>query len=315
MSTNVAAGVTRGIAAAPAASSASVATPFTYVEWGPVLAGAFGAAAVSLVLLTFGTGIGLTAVSPWPNAGLSLTASLIIAAVWMAIVQVGSFAAGGYIAGRTRTPWVDGDVPERQFRDGAHGFIVWALAVVVMGAVISYTTLQGAKTTAQAGSTAAAAGAAGLASARDGGGDTLNPSDVAVDYLLRRDAPGAGNNAPVASSDVRGELVRIVTSSLKDGSLAQRDKTYLAQVVSARTGLPAADAERRVDTAFADAKAADTKVREAADKARKASAVAAFLTAATLLVGGVAAAAGASLGGRHRDERTAVRFFGRERFW
>jgi hypothetical protein len=53
-------------------SSSVVSTPgASFVEWGAVLAGAVLAAAISFVLLTFGTAIGLSATSPWPNSGVS----------------------------------------------------------------------------------------------------------------------------------------------------------------------------------------------------------------------------------------------------
>ena len=81
-------------------------------------------AAISLVFFTFGSAIGLSVVSPYPYAGLSLTAFIILAALFTALVQVGSFAAGGYLAGRMRTPWLSGVEQERQFRDGSHGFFV-----------------------------------------------------------------------------------------------------------------------------------------------------------------------------------------------
>ena len=42
---------------------------FSFVEWGSVIAGAITAAALSFVFLTFGSAIGLSAVSPWPNSG------------------------------------------------------------------------------------------------------------------------------------------------------------------------------------------------------------------------------------------------------
>lgn len=49
-------------------------------------------------------------------------------------------------------------------------------------------------------------------------------------------------------------------------------RTYLAQLVSARTGIPQADAEKRVDDAIARVKAAEIKAKQAADAARKAAA-------------------------------------------
>ena len=79
--------------------------------------------------------------------------------------------------------------------------------------------------------------------------------------------------------------------------------------------MPQADAEKRVDEAFTELKAAEQKVRDAADKARKASLIAAFLAAATMAIGCAAACAGAALGARHRDERTALTLFGARRFW
>ena len=93
------------------------------------------------------------------------------------------------------------------------------------------------------------------------------------------------------------------------------DRTWLASLVSQRTGLPQADAEKRVDDAFAQFKAAEQKARDAADKARKAGLIAAFLVAATLAVGCAAACAGSALGARHRDEHTLVHLFGSRRFW
>jgi hypothetical protein len=43
--------------------------------------------------------------------------------------------------------------------------------------------------------------------------------------------------------------------------------------------------------------------------------IAAFLAAATLAIGCAAACAGATMGGRHRDEQTEIRLFGTKFFW
>src|SRR6185436_17425076 len=47
-------------------------------QWGPVLLGALGASAISMVLLAFGSGIGLSAVSAEPYAGASAKALAVI---------------------------------------------------------------------------------------------------------------------------------------------------------------------------------------------------------------------------------------------
>jgi hypothetical protein len=298
-------------------ASPAAAAGFSYIEWGPVIAGAIGAAAISFVLLTFGSAIGLTATSSWPGRGMSLMTVMILAAIWTALVQVGSFAAGGYIAGRMRSRWADGPPGERRFRDGAHGFVVWALAVLVGAWVGSTAVAEALKTGVSAGATAAA-GTSGK-NENDRLMGPSNPADYAVDYLFRPppNAPAAGGPAgtAVTSNEARAELTRVFVAGLRDGSLPARDRTYLAQAVSARTGISHADAERRVDEAFTEAKNAEGKAREAADKARKAAAVGAFLTAATLAAACAAACAGAALGGRHRDDEREVRFFGAARFW
>jgi len=294
------------VVTAPGAEVAARPPRFKYLEWSPVIAGAIGAAAISLVLFTFGSAIGLSVVSPWPNQGMSATVFLIIAALFAAIVQVGSFAAGGYLAGRMRSPWPSGVESERHFRSGATGVL---------------------KTTAQSTAIAAGAGAAGVANRV-----ATDPSDYAID-LLMRPAPttaAAANPAPADATtatrpdtagradserDLRAPLTRILVSSLQSGSLAANDRTYLAQVVARQTGLSQADAEARVDQAYAEAKSAEAKVRAAADKARKLGMIAAFLAAATLAIGCAAACAGASAGGRARDEQIPARFLGAARFW
>jgi amino acid transporter len=102
-----------------------------YLEWGPIILGALGVLAIMIVLLTFGAALGLSAVSPHPYAGLSGTVLAILAALYGALAHVASFSAGGYLAGRMRSPWVAGEAVEQHFRDGSHGFAVWALGVVV----------------------------------------------------------------------------------------------------------------------------------------------------------------------------------------
>jgi hypothetical protein len=119
----------------------------------------------------------------------------------------------------------------------------------------------------------------------------------------------------IPRGELQAPLARVFTSSLASGTMAPGDRTYLAEIVARQTGLPQAEAEKRVDEAYAAAKEAEAKARAAADKARKMGAIAAFLAAATLLIACAAACAGAALGGRHRDERIAVRLFGASRFW
>ena len=316
----------------PATAVPVETVPFRYLDWGPVILGALGAAAMSVVLLAFGSALGLSVVSPYAYAGISAKGAAILAAVYLALVMVASFAAGGYIAGRMRSPWRTTDETESHFRDGAHGFGVWSIGVL-LGAALAASGVGAVVSAAGKATTAiAAAGTAGAASNPALGQLSLKPTDYAIDRLLAPGpagaaadpaataAPAGGAPAPAMQArrtraDLEGPMVRALAGSLTTPQLDARDRPYLARVVAEQTGMSQADAEKRVDETYADLKAAEQKARDAADAARKTAIIAAFLAAATLAIGCAAACAGAALGARHRDERTALSFLGSTRFW
>jgi hypothetical protein len=316
------------MAVAPVTTTAVVVSDLPagrYVDWGPIIVGTLGALAMIVVLMTFGSALGLSVTSAQPYAGISAQGLAVLAGVYAALVHVASFGAGGYLAGRLRTPWVTDDVTERNFRDGGHGFAVWALGVV-LGAVIAASGVGAVIKTAVGATTAVvAAGTAGAASNPAAGQAlqqiSMQPADYAVDRLL---APAPGGAAPAAGAnpaqpqsrtDLAATIARTFAANVQNPQVDARDRTYLASLVSQQTGMPQAEAEKRVDETFARLKEAEQKARDAADKARRATLIAAFLAAATMAIGAAAACAGAALGARHRDERTDVVLFGSRRFW
>jgi hypothetical protein len=291
-----------------------------YVDWGPIILGTLGALAIMVVLMTFGGALGLSVTSAQPYAGLSAKALAVLAGLYAVLVHVASFSAGGYLAGRLRTPWVTSDTVESHFRDGGHGFAVWALGVV-LGAVFAASGVSAVLKTAVGATTAvASAGVAGAAAnPQTPGALSTQPTDYAIDRLLAP-APGstaapAGGPAAGSRADLAAPIARALAANANNPQLDARDRAALASLVSQRTGLPQAEAEKRVDEAFTELKAAEQKARDAADKARKAALIAGFLAAATMAIGAAAACAGAALGARHRDERTLVVLFGSRRFW
>jgi hypothetical protein len=93
----------------------------------------------------------------------------------------------------------------------------------------------------------------------------------------------------------RAEITRIIVPAVaKGGTLSADDRAYLVKVVSARSGLPQAEAEKRVDTTITQAKAA-------ADKARKSAAALSLWLAASMLAGGLAGILAAIEGGVLRN--------------
>jgi hypothetical protein len=209
------------------------------------------------------------------------------------------------------------------FRDGVHGFGVWALGVVA-GALLATSGATGAiKTAIQSSTAVIAAGTAGTGANRTSGAQgqlSSQPMDYAVDRILApgpAGPPAGGQQAIVHYSrgDVAAPVARALAANLHNPQLDANDRTMLVQLVVQQTGVPQADAEKRVDDAFAQLKAAEQKARDAAEAARKAALIAAFAAAAILAISCAAACGGAALGARHRDENTLVGWFGSSRFW
>ncbi|TIQ93868.1 MAG: hypothetical protein E5X44_10505 [Mesorhizobium sp.] len=290
--------------AAPVESSSSA------VNWGPIIAGAFAASTLTFILMLVGSGLGLTMVSPWSNESASVTTFAVSTAIWLVIVQWLSSGLGGYLTGRLRTKWVGIHTDETFFRDTAHGFMAWALAtllvVFVLGSVLSAaigTGVKAASTVASGAAMGASAGATANAG-NDGGSDATS---YFVDALFRPTdpsrlaAPGAEGDATAAA-----QASRILITSAAAGEVSADDKTYLGQLVAARTGLSQADATARVDAVLAQVEAAKVQAQEAADTARKAGATFALVGALSLIIGAFIASAAAALGGKQRDDEEAA---------
>jgi len=272
------------------------------VSWAAIIAGGLTAAAVSMILLMLGAGLGLTTVSPWSNAGASATAVGVGAIIWLIVTQWIAAGLGGYLTGRLRTKWVSVHTHEVFFRDTAHGFLSWALATVISAALLASAVSAIIGGTATAATTVLSGAAQGAAQSAASG---PAPSAYFVDMLFRPN-PGAPAATPPAqgdtSRDVRAEAGRILVTALGAGEVSPADRTYVAQLIAARTGLSQADADKRVDDVIAQAKAAADKAKQLADQARKAAATLAIFSFLSLLIGAFIASAAAALGGRERDE-------------
>jgi hypothetical protein len=90
-------------------------------------------------------------------------------------------------------------------------------------------------------------------------------------------------------------MVRLFSATFRDGKdLSAPDRSYLAKVVSARTGLSQADAEKRVNDVA-------TQVKSDLDKARKTAMQLAIWLTLSLFIGAFSASLAATEGGGLRD--------------
>jgi hypothetical protein len=255
----------------------------SYLLWGAIIAGALVATAVSLVLMAFGSAIGLAVLSSsptWRDASPALT---VASGIYLLLTALVGFGLGGYVAGRVRERWqpsASADVVE--FRDGTHGILTWAIALVVVGLVI-------------------AASAAGVASKAVG--PSASPAATTGEPLIAYELDRlfrAEHHPPEAQlTYARAEAGRILLAAAGRQGITPDDRSYLMRLVVSQTGAAPADAERRVGIAI-------TAATTAVHKARRVAVILGFSTAASLLFGAAAAWYAACAGGRHRDTTGAL---------
>lgn len=280
------------------------------VKWGPIIAGAFAAATLTFILMLLRSGIGLSMVSPWSGSGAGVTTFAVSTAVWLVVVQWLSSGFGGYLTGRLRTKWVGVHTDETYFRDTAHGFLAWALATLLMVGVMgsALTSVIGGGVQAASTVVSGAAQGASTVAASSGAGDTAGSATSYFVDSLFRPADAARLSAPGAEGDAAAtaQASRILLNSAAEGQVTDEDKTYLSQLVAARTGLSEADAKARVDAMLTKVQDAKVKAQQAADTARKAGATFSLIASLSLVIGAFIASVAAVIGGRRRDEDEAL---------
>lgn len=278
----------------------------SYVDWPAILAGAALATALSIVLLSFGSAIGLTMTDPDPGEGASMRWMVIVGGLWFIWTGVSSFAAGGYLTGRLRRPFGDAHPDEVDARDGAHGVVMWAVGAIV-GAMLAVSGVTGAIGTV-AGAAGSAVGntvgAAASTAIEAVDSRTVDRLDAMSDSLIRSD----GN---VPDEETREAVASILANGVMDGDVPETDRAYLASLVAASTELSREDARARVDETVSGALEARAAAIEAAEQTRIAGIIAAFVLGATLIVSAGAAYFAAGAGGSHRDRNLGFRSFGR----
>jgi hypothetical protein len=267
-------------AGSPSAKSAA--------SWPSIIAGAFVAAAATVILVALGSGIGFASISPWSDRGASATTFVVTTAIWLIVTQWVSAALGGYITGRLRTRWMGTHPHEVFFRDTAHGLITWSVATILVVAV-------GATAAMSAGTGSAAGGMSANAAPSNANGP-ISPYEI--DRLFR--SSNFGGAALLA--DARMETAHIAANGFANGSISTADRAYLMEQVSARTGASQVDAQARVDNFVTAVTEAQAKSKTRADSARKAAAETSIYLALSMLIGAFIASVAAALGGRIRDE-------------
>lgn len=248
------------------------------ISWPAVIGGAFVTSALSLTLLALGAGLGLSAISPWTNLGASASSIGAAAIIWLIATQIISSSMGGYLAGRLREKWLTIHAHEVYFRDTAHGFLVWAVAIVVTA---SFLTSAGAIMVGGNSQT-------GFIS--PGSGANYDPIAYYVDTMLR------SSQQLTARPDalLRAEIGLILANSIKQKEFQAADMTYIGQLIATTAGINQVEAEKRVSEVFG-------RAQTTAEAIRKTGSYILLWVFIALLCGAFCASYAATIGGGQRN--------------
>ena len=249
-------------------------------SWGAVIAGALVAIAVSFFLIVLGAGIGLALVG---HTGP--TAFFTLGGIYFFAAQAFGMAAGGHLVGRLIGPMPE-NTREEEFRAGAHGLVMWGLAVVASLLIVGLSSAMAAGTLS-----------AGLVASQSSSQTNANNS-----YLLDRLFVPASNSPQVAGD--KTEAARILAHELAQGDNPE-DSERLARMVAADTGISH-------DAAMSRVQDTEARMHQAADTARKSALWASLWTAFALLFGAIVAVA-AAISARWEDDKLSFGFERRTR--
>ncbi|MBV8747245.1 MAG: hypothetical protein JO134_19600 [Xanthobacteraceae bacterium] len=257
------------------------------VQWSAAIVGAVVAAAVAFVLHSFALaiGLGVSSTAPtWRDASIGL---ILLSALYLFLVAFVSYGVGGYLAGRLRARLSGATTDEVEYVDGVHGILAWAIATLLAGLLAL-------------GAVQAASRLAGPSVTQSGAGTSVAGENIIafdLDRLFRSERPPVGD-----ISYARAEAARILLTTASHRGLQEDDRAALVRLVSARTGLAPAEAERRVNDVASLA-------RQDINRARRSLVLIAFAAGVAALLGAAVAWAAACAGGRDRDgvaPRTAL---------
>lgn len=266
-------------------SAPGVVVPATAVEaplldWRAIIAGAVVAAGISFMLIAFGSAIGLSLASTAPTWRDSSAWLWILSGIYLIFTALCAFGFGGYVAGRLRSRLRPLTIGEIEFRDGIHGVVAWALAILI-GAVIAVAGAAAASRVM-----APSGGPAGVSSSV--ASENIIASEL--DELFRTDRP-------LTDADFtyrRAEAGRILLKSSSHAGVPNEDRDYLSNMTATITGLSPADADARVNRVIAES-------RDEIHRGRVAAVLQAFMVAAALLIGLAVSWFSAEEGGRERE--------------
>jgi hypothetical protein len=260
------------------------------VSWGAILGGAVIAIALTSVLVVLGEGIG------YAKSGSAAAPAAV--AIWLIVTQWISSAAGGFVTGRLRHRWLATHEHEIFFRDTAHGLCMWATATVALAVFAAGGLASRASHLADFGNAPESRPMLpGHAMQRPG---KPEGADGGMEYEVGKLFRSSSDSSQLPLfADAWHEAEALAAHATVTGSFTDDDRAYLQQL-TARSGVSAEEARRRVENFEAIVHERHDQAQAAAKRIAKA----ALFTGLSMLIGAFIAASAAAIGGRLRDQHT-----------
>lgn len=166
------------------------------VSWGSIIAGVVTVIAVSLLLATFGSGLGFSMLSPQSDDIVNGAGKTVL--IWSVISIVLSLACGGFVAGRLAG--ADGTI---------HGFLSWATSLLV-ASVLGFAAAGGVLH--MAGSAIGAAASA-TGTAVSGLGSAAGKASGATADIAQNLADSLGLNTQLTAPEADGQVLDALRKS------------------------------------------------------------------------------------------------------
>src|SRR5215471_16525064 len=269
------------------------------ISWGAVFAGAVVAVATTILLSVLGAAMGAGSIHALDATATDLSNYGTGAAIWEIINLALSMAFGGYVTSRLSGTHshLDGEL---------HGVTMWGIAVL-LGSVLLAHALSGLLGLVGPGVGSVVSRTVGGPGAVSGVVSGVVPSGLnpqAEIDRMQQSLSNSGDPTTMTREQIGAEIAALVRNNISSGILSDPDRTRLANLVAAQSGVTREEATRRVTRLEDDAKArlaqVEQKARVAADEVARSTATAARALFTALVVGLLSALIGAWLGTRHK---------------
>jgi hypothetical protein len=275
------------------------------LSWSAIIFGTILALGLSILLHVLGIGITATILDATNRTSDHIVMVSGVSALLFLISTAVSLFVGGFVASSLSRTFSSG-------RAAIYGLGVWALSTLITMAVLAPVLIRGAGAAANTAGTVVDRAISTLGGIGNTAAQSAQNAPAGLDSRIERIL--IGTSQPV-DPNAAHDITTLVAQRLTQGNWTPQQRDQLDKAIARAANIPAEDAHRRVDeaqtTINSTLEEAQQALRRAAETARAAVEGTAYALAISMLIGLLAALAGAYFGELDEDDLPS---FARMRF-